>query len=429
MNKSNESVDVDEISLEGIVKFLWKIRRVVLVLIIVLLLLVIIAKYRTSLDEYRTSLDEYRTLIAEYRNRSDAENDDFSSANLNRIDSGIYRLRVEVFGDFAATRRAETPIDLDRDLNIIVQRQNGLLSLSITNEHEGIIVQDVEIRGSLRNRETYDFHQISIVDKQANLGYNEVSRGIPISIFTTNNYAQLELENWRWLTDIEEFREHFRLHLIDVTFKTINEHGQADELIRLRYTTSTDFYEIISRENLSVSDEYHEGYEDNEYENDLEDEDTANLSQERNHDWTSPVEPLPEPVGAIYPEYTPPLSLEETVPPEANDDSNDDDSNEAGLVPATPETPDSSEGVRLTLPQTGAIVGLIILGVSILLTLEQAIASRKRAEKISPEDYLNQKYEKEYNEAFGDKRIRKISESSNSPNGPKYSTYTRTIRF
>ena len=245
MNDLDDSVEVDEISLEAIVRFLWRKRRIVMVTIIVSLLL--LWGY-ILLDEYRTSLDRYRTAFAELQTHYYIEDSDFSSANLNRIDQGVYRLRVEVSGDHTAERREDTPVDFDRDLKIIIHIRNGFLSLNVTNLRDDIIVQDVEIRGSLRA--TYEFNQISIVDMRANLGYNEASRGVPISVFTTDNYSQLELENWRWLTDIEEFRENFKLHHIEVSFIAV----EADEWIRLRYTTSTDFYEIRSREDLNDVD-------------------------------------------------------------------------------------------------------------------------------------------------------------------------------
>jgi len=240
-------VDVDEISLEGIGRFLWRVRRVVMVTIIGLLLT--LWAY-LLLTEYRVSLAEYRTAFAEIQSNYIIDSNDFSSANLDRVESGVYRLRVEVSGDQTASRREDTPIDFDQDLELNIKMWNGFLLLNVTNRRDDIIIQDVVIRGSLFNRAADDFHQISVANIQANLGLNEVSRGIPISIFTTNNYSQLQLENWRWLTDLEEFRENFKLHYMEVTF--VNRHEEADEIVRLRYTTSTDFYEIRSRENLGV---------------------------------------------------------------------------------------------------------------------------------------------------------------------------------
>jgi len=238
----DKSVEVDEISLEGIVRFLWRVRKIVMITIIVSLLL--LWGY-ILLDEYRTSLDRYRTAFAELQTYYYVEDSDFSSANLNRIDQGVYRLRVEVSGDHTDERREDTPVDFDRDLRIIIHMRNGFLSLNVTNLRDDIIVQDVEIRGNLLNRAPYEFNQISIVDVQTNLGHNESSRGIPISVFTVDDYSQLQLENWRWLTDVEEFRENFKLHHIEVSFTAVDE---EDELIRLRYTTSTDFYEIRNLE-------------------------------------------------------------------------------------------------------------------------------------------------------------------------------------
>ena len=250
MTELGKSVNVNE----SIGEFLWRIRRVIMVTIIMLLLLL---WAHLLLNDYRVSLAEYRTAFAEINSDEFVEYN-FSSANLDRIDSGVYRLRVEVSGDHTDERREDTPVDFDRDLRMTVNMANsGVLLLNITNDRDDIIVQDVEIRGNLVSRELDDFHQISAANIQANLGYNETSRGVPISIFTTDNNSQLELENWRWLSDLEEFRENFKLHYIELTFI---DNDDPDELIRLRYTTSTDFYEIVSRESLG-SGEY-DGYEE-----------------------------------------------------------------------------------------------------------------------------------------------------------------------
>ena len=247
MSELVEQVSVEEISLERIASFLWRVRRVIMVAIIVFLL--VLWGY-LLLTDYRVSLAEYRTAFAELQTTNTVNSNDFSSANLDRVESGIYRLRVEVSGDHTAERRTDTPIDFDRDLEIIVKMWNGLLLLEVTNKRADIVVQDVEIRGSLSNRESNDFHQISMANFQANLDHDETSRGIPISIFTTDNYSQLQVENWRWLEDIVEFRENFKLHYMEVTF--VDGQEEVDELVGLRYTTSTDFYEIISRESLSI---------------------------------------------------------------------------------------------------------------------------------------------------------------------------------
>ena len=242
MNVLDNSVDVD-VNSESIVKFLWRVRRIVMLTIIGLLLLL---WAHLVFNEYRTTLAEYRTAFADLQNYNYVENSSFSSANLDRVDEGVYELRVEVSGGRADIRRQDTPVDFDRDLRITVQMLNGILLLNITNMRNDIIIQDVEIRGSLASRGVYDFHQIFVEDIQANLGYNETSRGIPISIFTTNNFSQLQLENWQWISDIEEFRENFKLHYIEVTFRADDE----DEFTRLRYTTSTDFYEIRGYDNF-----------------------------------------------------------------------------------------------------------------------------------------------------------------------------------
>ena len=242
MTELDGSVDVNE----GIVRFLWRIRRVVMVTIIMLLLLL---WGHLLLDDYRTSLIEYRTAFAVFQEYDNGENGDFSSVNLDRVESGVYQLRVEVAGERIDERREDSPVDFDRDLRLTVSMLNGILLLNVTNERDDVLVEDVEIRGSLVGRELDNFHQISIADIQTNLGYNETSRGVPISVFATDDELQLQLENWRWMTDIREFRENFKLHYIEVSFREMD---SSDELIRLRYTTSTDFYEIISRENLNV---------------------------------------------------------------------------------------------------------------------------------------------------------------------------------
>ena len=255
MTELDESVYVDE----GIGGFLWRIRRIIMVTIIMLLLVLWV---HLLLNDYRVSLAEYRTAFAEIETTNYVENSveisDFSSANLDRVDDGVYRLRVEVSGDYTAGRRVDTPVDFDRDLRMTVTESalNGILLLHITNERDDIIIQDVEIRGKLISRELDDFHQVFAANIRADLGYNETSRGVPISIFATDEDAQLQLENWRWLTDLEEFGENFKLHYMEITFRGIDEYDEADDLIRLRYTTLTDFYEIIDHEDLRVYDEY-----------------------------------------------------------------------------------------------------------------------------------------------------------------------------
>ena len=247
MSELVEQVSVDEISLEGIASFLWRVRRFIMIVTIVFLL--VLWGY-LLLTDYRVSLAEYRSAFAELQTTNTVNSNEFSSANLDRVESGIYRLRVEVSGDFTAERRHDTPIDFDRDLEIIIKMWNGLLLLEVTNKRTDVIVQDVEIRGSLSNREYSDFTQISVANYQANLGRDETSRGIPISIFKTDSHSQLQAENWRWLADIAEFRENFKLHYMEVTF--VDGRDDADELVRLRYTTSTDFYEVRSRESLNA---------------------------------------------------------------------------------------------------------------------------------------------------------------------------------
>jgi len=229
---------VDEIRIEDIVKFFWKIRKFIIIGVIVLLLIL----------GGNFAFARFQVYYAEGGN--------FSSANLDRISRGVYRLRVEVFGRREDPNREDVLIDFDRDLNIMVYVYNGLLSLRILNERQDILIEHIHLRGRLRNRPIYDFQQIYVRDSNINLGYNDISRGIPISIFTTNANHELQIENRTWLRELDEFRENFELLFLEVTFLELDDYDDAVNRVVLRYLPASDNYEIRSQESLEISNVY-----------------------------------------------------------------------------------------------------------------------------------------------------------------------------
>ena len=178
-----------------------------------------------------------------------AETGSFSSANLDRVSRGVYRLRAEVFGNRSDPRREDTPIDVDRDLNLTISVENGLLSFNIVNQRSDIIIDTVNFRGHLRDRTPDCFHLISLEHRNIYLNYQEASRSLPVSIFTTNENHRRENRSWRWLTDLDEFREMFVLEFVEVIFYTLDDwYDDQDERIVVRYITSADSYRILEGE-------------------------------------------------------------------------------------------------------------------------------------------------------------------------------------
>jgi len=218
LDQSSESLD-EEISLNDIFNFLWKIRRVVIVTLIFIFLTTVVI------------------LVIDRQ----VSNDSFVSTNFDLIGDNQFRLRVEVFGDRATERRSDTPLDFDRDLNILVQEQNDLLYLDITNENEDVIVLSVEIHGFLQNRGLSEFHRVNVFHSNLELPYNSSSPGLPISSFITNESLHPLLDAPRFLSDLSEFIEHFELTIVDVVFQFIDFPG---ETIEIRYIVSRDVYQI-----------------------------------------------------------------------------------------------------------------------------------------------------------------------------------------
>ena len=258
----NESID--EINLEDVVKFLWKIRKLIIVGVLALILFM---GGNFAFNVIRSH---------------GAANNDFSSANLDRISRGIYRLRVEVFGELSNIRREDTPVDFYRDLKIIIHKENGLLSFVVTNEREDIVIERVRMQGTLRNRGSNDYHLIDTTHENINLRYNESSSGIPISIFqTTENHVRIGGSR-EWLRNIEEFRNDFELEFLGITFFMVDDwDNERNEAIAIRYFSSDDSYRIW-RDNSWISyydwqnrgnDEYDEDGDEDGDENGDEDED------------------------------------------------------------------------------------------------------------------------------------------------------------
>jgi len=178
------------------------------------------------------------------------ETGSFSSANLDRISRGIYTLRAEVTGDRLnqdpPPRRADTSIDFDLDLNITVNTENGVLVYSILNERNDIVVDSVHFRGHLLGTTPDCFHLIYSRKENLNLRYQEISKSLPISVYTTSENHRRERRSWRWLTNIEEFRETFALEFLEISFYLLDAwYDSRDEKILIRYTTTADSYQIL----------------------------------------------------------------------------------------------------------------------------------------------------------------------------------------
>jgi len=212
MNDPTKGVD-----LEDIARFFWKMRIPILATMFVIGLFFI-------------------NIIIESRS--------FSSANLDRASRGVYRVRAEV--DRQSNReREDEVVDFDKDMELIVSKEHGVLLISLANKREDIVIDRMHVRGRLRNRLSDDFHLIDVRNYNTNLVYNEVSSKLPISIFKTNEYHQRDSEMWEWLVDIREFRENFELHFIDISFYPIESwNAEREARIYLRYYVSTDTYQL-----------------------------------------------------------------------------------------------------------------------------------------------------------------------------------------
>ena len=175
--------------------------------------------------------------------------------NFDRIEAGVYRLRVEVFRDRENDRRADTFVDFDRDLSIIIsENNNGLVSLNVQNLRDDIIVDGIRIRGDLRNRSRGGFHVVDMNNVGMALGYREVSNGVPITAYGTDDDFNLMPGNWRWVDDVEEMSTYFQLEVLDIRLYFLEdwtegngietERNQADDLILIRYVGASDSYHV-----------------------------------------------------------------------------------------------------------------------------------------------------------------------------------------
>jgi len=226
------SESVDELSLDDIIKFLWSIRGYIIRVMIVLLLLV-----------------GGNFILNQFRSR-EAETGPFSSANLDRVERGIYRVRVEIFGDRLDPRREDTIVDFDRELNVTIQKEDDVLSLRLENLKEDIVVHNIRIQGRLRNRNYDDFYLVDTTHHRLGLRYNQVSRGVPLVAYTTDVHHNREINNWLLLRDIEEFREYFELEFLEISFYFLDgEFGtEPEERLVLRYVARSDLYELFGDE-------------------------------------------------------------------------------------------------------------------------------------------------------------------------------------
>lgn len=146
-----------------------------------------------------------------------SENAKFSSANLDRVERGLYRLRVETFGNRDDFIRADSPIDFDRELNITISEERDLLVLRVENLNETLVIEDISIRGRLGNRVTGSgFHIIYTASESMNLYYGEISRGIPVPVFRASGDGVREYHNAKFLRikHLLELRDFFELEII-----------------------------------------------------------------------------------------------------------------------------------------------------------------------------------------------------------------------
>jgi len=221
------SESVDELSLDDILKFLWEIRGYIIRILIVILLLVVV-----------------NFILTGFRNH-EVEGRAFSSANLDRVERGIYRVRVEVFGDRDDPIRGDTPVDFDRELNVTITNENDVLSFRLENLKEDIAIYSIRIQGRLRNRSYDDFYLVDTTHHRLDLNYNEMSRGVPLVAYTTDVHHNREANNWLLLRDIDEFRQYFELEFLEVSFYNLEiGFDMSTEKVVLRYIARYDLYVI-----------------------------------------------------------------------------------------------------------------------------------------------------------------------------------------
>ena len=268
--------EVDELSLDDIIKFLWSIREYILKVLIVLILLV----------GGTFVLNHFRSL--------EAESGDFSSANLDRVERGIYRLRVEIFGNRLDPRREDAIVDFDRELNVTIQKEDEVLSLRLENLKEDIVVHNIRVQGRLRNRDDEDdFYLVDTTHHRLSLSYNQVSRGVPLVAYTTDIHHNREINNWILLRDISEFRENFELEFVEISFYFAEDKDDVDENsepLILRYVARSDLYELFEPHDTGLKDKEiedkheeesdYDDYEQEDEDSDYEDSESESEEQE-----------------------------------------------------------------------------------------------------------------------------------------------------
>ena len=228
--------EYEEITLTDIIKFLRKYRTVILLILCIVLIGIVIA------IGINRRLDDIAAQAARAEART-AAHESFSSSNLERVEPGLYRLRVEIFGDRSDSRREDAYVDFDRDLNIMITQEHGVLALRVENLNEEIVLDRVRLRGSLRNREALNL--VETTHYRLDLGYNEVSRGVPLIIYTGTENVRGS-SNWHSLTNLGEFRNYFELDYLKVTFNFLAE--DEDRRVTLRYISRYDRYDVYEVE-------------------------------------------------------------------------------------------------------------------------------------------------------------------------------------
>ena len=205
--------------------FLWRNRKAVIVIIILAVIMTMVIG----------------NIFLSNHQRSQAESEPVKSANLDRVEDWVYRLRVETFGDRSDEIRENTLLDFDRELNITIQEERGLLTLKIENLTEGVVINRIAIIGRLSNRSFSDFHFIFMSSDGMNLYYNETSNAVPVIAFMTNEEGNRNYNATSFLTSDEfnEFVDNFILDTMTIDVTVDNEE------IRIKYSVRYDSYVVL----------------------------------------------------------------------------------------------------------------------------------------------------------------------------------------
>lgn len=334
--------DMDEITYGDIGRFLWGIRRWIGAAIVIAILFF---GGRFVFEEIFTRESGF---------------EEFSSANLDRVENGVYRLRVENFGDRNDPRREDALVDFDRDLNILIQSENGALSFRVENLRADIVIERIRVRGRLSNRDADDFYRVDTEHRNLNLSANEASIGIPLRALTTNRGNEVETNNWRVLRDLDEFIENFELEHLNLSIQFMDYEGEGTGLVRLRYNVIFDTYEILEDQRVEeIAVEVYADLENDEEELELEDEEDEEVAEvpettsgeeqpeevqvqlppQQAPPWNPPPPQQTPPPWNPPPQQTPPA--EPTYPEEADIPSDEEPLPDE--EPGEPEEPDLEE--------------------------------------------------------------------------------------